>query len=133
MPTPVSLTETSTAPSFGTAETSIRPPSGVNLIAFDNRRQQRGGLRCPFWNAAAPSRQAAHLTAPRKATFKSARVPWRIEPVLLNPSLQRDVRTSPGYGNRAGPNLLPSEHCGPAQPNIPKGPPPCGPFAFPGI
>jgi hypothetical protein len=37
MPTPVSLTDTSTAPSFGTAATSIRPPSGVNLIAFDNR------------------------------------------------------------------------------------------------
>src|SRR5262249_28836138 len=39
MPTPVSLTETSTSPSFGTAPTSIRPPSGVNLIAFDNRFQ----------------------------------------------------------------------------------------------
>src|SRR5262245_22521 len=37
MPTPVSLTETSTNPSFGVAVTSIRPPSGVNLTAFDNR------------------------------------------------------------------------------------------------
>jgi len=37
MPTPVSLTETSTNPSFGTAPTSIRPPSGVNLMAFDKR------------------------------------------------------------------------------------------------
>src|SRR6266508_2272394 len=37
MPTPVSLTDTSTNPSFGTAPTSIRPPSGVNLIAFDSK------------------------------------------------------------------------------------------------
>jgi hypothetical protein len=37
MPTPVSLTETSTDPSFSNAPTSIRPPSGVNLIAFDKR------------------------------------------------------------------------------------------------
>src|SRR5713226_4101826 len=37
MPTPVSLTDTSTDPSTGTARTSIRPPSGVNLIAFDNK------------------------------------------------------------------------------------------------
>ena len=35
MPTPVSLTDTSTNPSLGVAATSIRPPSGVNLIAFD--------------------------------------------------------------------------------------------------
>jgi hypothetical protein len=35
--TPVSLTETSTDPSLGVARTSIRPPSGVNLIAFDNK------------------------------------------------------------------------------------------------
>jgi len=37
MPIPVSLTETSTNPSFGTAPTSIRPPSGVNLMAFESR------------------------------------------------------------------------------------------------
>src|SRR5262245_43456387 len=37
MPTPLSLTETSTDPSTGTARTSIRPPSGVNLMALDNR------------------------------------------------------------------------------------------------
>src|SRR5262245_28325466 len=37
MPTPESLTETSTNPSFGVAATSIRPPSGVNLIALDNK------------------------------------------------------------------------------------------------
>ena len=37
MPTPVSLTETSTNPSLGIAATSIRPPSGVNLIALDSR------------------------------------------------------------------------------------------------
>ena len=37
MPIPVSLTETSTDPSFATAPTSMRPPSGVNLIAFDKR------------------------------------------------------------------------------------------------
>src|SRR5262245_48868486 len=37
MPTPVSLTDTSTNPSFGPAATSIRPLSGVNLIAFDSR------------------------------------------------------------------------------------------------
>ena len=37
MPTPVSLTDTSTTPSTGTARTSIRPPSGVNLIALDRR------------------------------------------------------------------------------------------------
>src|SRR5262245_39738271 len=37
MPTPVSGTETSTSPSFGFAAISIRPPSGVNLIAFDRR------------------------------------------------------------------------------------------------
>src|SRR5215510_870974 len=34
---PVSLTETSTSPSFGTALMSMRPPSGVNLMAFDKR------------------------------------------------------------------------------------------------
>src|SRR5215831_1491632 len=37
MPIPVSLTETSTNPSFGTAPTSIRPPSAVNLMAFESR------------------------------------------------------------------------------------------------
>src|SRR6266478_3915996 len=37
MPTPVSLTDTSTAPLSSAAPTSIRPPSGVNLIAFDSR------------------------------------------------------------------------------------------------
>src|SRR5215475_14323792 len=42
MPIPVSLTETSTNPSFGTAPTSIRPPSGVNLIAFDSRFSTTG-------------------------------------------------------------------------------------------
>jgi len=31
----VSLTEISTDASFGAAAMSIRPPSGVNLIAFD--------------------------------------------------------------------------------------------------
>ena len=34
MPTPVSLTGASMDPSFGAAATSIRPPSGVNLIAL---------------------------------------------------------------------------------------------------
>src|SRR6266545_6875620 len=37
MPTPVSLTDTSTHPSFGAATTSMRPPSGVNFNAFDKR------------------------------------------------------------------------------------------------
>src|SRR3989475_3232003 len=37
MPIPVSLTDTSTDPSRGTAPTSMRPPSGVNLIAFESR------------------------------------------------------------------------------------------------
>jgi hypothetical protein len=35
MQTSVSVTDISTNPSFGSAATSIRPPSGVNLIAFD--------------------------------------------------------------------------------------------------
>jgi len=39
-----------------------------------------------------------------------------IEPVLLNRSPQRDVRTSHGSRIRAGPTLSPSEHCGPLQP-----------------
>ena len=37
MPTPVSVTDTSTAPSRGRARTSIRPPSGVNFTALDSR------------------------------------------------------------------------------------------------
>src|SRR5215475_10800264 len=37
MPTPVSLTDISTPPFVGVARTSIRPPSGVNLIALDSR------------------------------------------------------------------------------------------------
>ena len=35
MPIPVSLTDTSTDPSVGSAATRSGPPSGVNLIAFD--------------------------------------------------------------------------------------------------
>jgi hypothetical protein len=45
MPTPVSLTDTSTNSFFGTAPTSIRPPSGVNLIAFDSERLDEADLR----------------------------------------------------------------------------------------
>ena len=41
MPTPVSLPDTSTNPSRGTAPTSIRPPSGVNLIALDSKLKTR--------------------------------------------------------------------------------------------
>ena len=37
MPMPVSRTEISTPPSVGTARTSTRPPSGVNLTALDSR------------------------------------------------------------------------------------------------
>src|ERR1700687_1316720 len=37
IPNPVSVTETSTIPSVDAARTSIRPPSGVNLIAFERR------------------------------------------------------------------------------------------------
>src|SRR5262252_572535 len=37
MPTPVSATDTSTIPSFRTAPTSMRPPSGVNFNALGKR------------------------------------------------------------------------------------------------
>lgn len=37
MPTPVSVTDTSTSPSTRAVRTSMRPPSGVNLMASERK------------------------------------------------------------------------------------------------
>ena len=64
---PMSLTDTSTKPSFGTAATSIRPPSGVNLIAFDKR----------FRTTCRIFRSSARISPTRSSTADSSAIARR--------------------------------------------------------
>src|SRR5262249_38252456 len=101
MPTPVSLTETSTNPSFGVTATSIRPPSGVNLIAFDSRfrttcrtlRSDRDPERCHRAGPVnAQAMNEAEVAANRlglEARFVEVRDADELEPVFTTMARER--------------------------------------------